>query len=108
MTGSNTSAWSLLVTWDFDPDVRQVLGILLGYHVHYLNLNDSGAFWEAKTPWDPLARDAILTGLEEYRDYNITVTAFTRIGDGAHSPFIVIRTDEHGESHIWSLKAATT
>ncbi|XP_078350977.1 phosphatidylinositol phosphatase PTPRQ-like isoform X2 [Oculina patagonica] len=95
VTGSNTSAWSLQITWDFDPNVRHVLGILLGFRVHYLNVNDSGAFWEAKTLWDPLARETILTGLEEYRDYNITITAFTRIGEGARSLSIVIRTDEH-------------
>ena len=88
--------------------MRHVLGILLGYRVHYLNVNDSGAFWDVKTLWDPLARQTTLTTLEEYRDYNITVTAFTRIGDGVNSPFIVIRTDEHGESVIWSSRFTFT
>ena len=97
MTGRNTSAWSLLIKWDFDPNVRLVLGNLLGFSVYYLNVNDSGGLWEIKTVWDPLARQTTLNGLEEYRDYNITVTAFTSIGDGAESLFIVVRTDEHGE-----------
>ena len=97
MIGRNTSAWSLLIRWDFDPNVRQVLGILLGFNVYYLNVNDSGAFWEVNTVWDPMARQTMLNGLQEYRDYNITVTAFTSIGDGVNSPFIVVRTDEHGE-----------
>ena len=74
-----------------------MLGVLLGFNVHYLNVNDSSALWKVKTVYDPLARQTILTGLEEYRDYNITITAFTKIGDGAKSPFIVSRTDEHGE-----------
>lgn len=74
-----------------------MLGVLLGFHVHYLNINDSHALWNFKTVRDPLARQTTLTGLEEYRDYNITVTAFTRIGEGAKSPFILERTDEHGE-----------
>lgn len=97
VAGRNTSAWSLLIKWDFDLNLRQVLGVLLGFHVYYLNVNDSGAFWEVKTLWDPLARQTTLNGLKEYRDYNITVTAFTRIGDGAWSLFIIVRTDEHGE-----------
>lgn len=90
----------MLIKWDFDPSVRRVLGILLGFNVHYLNLNVSGASWALKTLLDPLARQTTLTALEEYRDYNITVTAFTRIGDGAKSPFIVTRTGEHSESFI--------
>ena len=97
MTGRNTSASSLLIKWDFDPSVRQVLGILLGFNVYYLNVNDSGGFREVKTVWDPLARQTTLNDLNEYRDYDVTVTAFTRIGDGADSLFIVVRTDEHGE-----------
>ena len=97
MTGRNTSAWSLLIKWDFDPNVRQVLGILLGFSVYYLNVNESGALWEVKTVMDPLARQTTLNGLEAYRDYNITVTAFNSIGDGANSFFVVVRTDEHGE-----------
>ena len=97
MTGRNASAWSLLIKWDFDPNVRQVLGILRGFNVYYLNVNDSGALWEVKTVWDALTRQTTLNGLQEYRDYNITVTAFTSIGDGANSLFIVVRTDEHGE-----------
>ena len=97
MIGINTSAWSLLIKWDFDPNVRQVLGILLGFNVYYLNVNDSGAFWEVNTVWNPLAHQSTLNGLQEYRDYSITVTAFTSIGDGVNSFSIVVRTDEHGQ-----------
>ena len=75
-----------------------MLGILLGYHVFYQNVNDTAALWECKAVWHPLARQTTLIGLEEYRDYNITVTAFTRIGDGVGSSFIVTRTDEHSKS----------
>lgn len=85
------------VEWDFDPNVRYVLGILLGYHVFYRNVNDSSALWQSKEVLDPLARQTTLMGLEEYRDYNITVTAFTKVGEGVKCPFIVTRTDEHGE-----------
>ena len=89
----------MLVEWDFDPYVRHVLGILLGYHVFYQNANDTAALWESKAVWDPQARQTTLTELEEYRDYNITVTAFTRIGESVGSPFILTRTDEHSKSN---------
>ena len=88
----------MLVEWDFQPNVRHVLGILLGYQVFYQNVNDSGALWERKAVWDAQALQTTLTGLEEYRDYNITVAAFTRIGNGVICSFVVARTDEHGES----------
>ena len=63
----------------------------------YRNLNDSDALWESKLVWNPLARQTTLFGLEEYRDYNITVSAFTKIGDGMNCSFLVARTDEHGK-----------
>ena len=86
-----------MVEWRFDDNVRHVLGILLGYRVYYRNINDSAASWESQYVWGPLMRQTEISGLEEYRDYNITMTAFTRIGEGVRSPFVVTRTDEHGE-----------
>lgn len=39
----------------------------------------------------------ILIGLEEYRDYNIIVIVFIRIGEGVKSFFIFKRIEEYGE-----------
>ena len=86
-----------MVEWDFDDNVRHVLGVLRGYRVYYRNINDSAASWESQYVWGPLMRQTEISGLEEYRDYNITMTAFTRIGEGVRSPFVVTRTDEHSE-----------
>ena len=86
-----------MVEWDFDDNVRHVLGILLGFRVYYRNINDSAASWESQYVRGPLMRQTEISGLEEYRDYNITITAFTRIGEGVRSPFVVTRTDEHSE-----------
>ena len=86
-----------MVEWDFDDNVRHVLGVLLGFRVCYRNINDSAASWESQYVWGPLMRQTEISGLEEYRDYNITITAFTRIGEGVRSPFVVTRTDEHSE-----------
>ena len=86
-----------MVEWDFDDYVRHVLGVLRGFRVYYRNINDSAASWESQYVWGPLMRQTEISGLEEYRDYNITITAFTRIGEGVRSPFVVTRTDEHSE-----------
>ena len=91
-----------MVEWDFDDYVRHVLGVLLGYRVYYRNINDSAASWESQYVWAPLMRQTEISGLEEYRDYNITITAFTRIGEGVRSPFVVTRTDEHSKFYNYN------
>ena len=65
--------------------------------MYYRNINESAASWGSQYVWGPLVRQTEISGLEEYRDFNITITAFTRIGEGVRSPFIVTRTDEYSE-----------
>lgn len=91
-----------MVEWDFDDYVRHVLGVLRGFRVYYRNINDSAASWESQYVRGPLMRQTEISGLEEYRDYNITITAFTRIGEGVRSPFIVTRTDEHSKFYNYN------
>ena len=69
-------------------------GIITGYNITYQSQteNDSG-FVEA----GPNDRQANLTGLKEFVEYNISVAAFTAKGDGP--PFvIVVRTDQDSKS----------
>ena len=40
----------------------------------------------------------VLTGLEEYVEYNISVRAYTSAGPGPYSAGVVERTDTDGES----------
>ena len=65
-------------------------GIITGYNITYQSLteNDNGSV-EA----GPNDRQANLTGLKEFVEYNISVVAFTVKGDGPPS-FIVVRTDQ--------------
>lgn len=50
---------------------------------------------------DPLAKQtAIITGLEKYTDYNITVLCFTDPGDGEISEYNHVKTLEDGKYHI--------
>ena len=69
-------------------------GIITGYNITYQSQteNDSG-FVEA----GPNDRQADLTGLKEFVEYNISVVAFTVKGDGVPS-VIVVRTDQDSKS----------
>ena len=69
-------------------------GIIAGYNITYQSQteNDNG-FLEA----GPNDRQANLTGLKEFVDYNISVVAFTAKGDGPPS-VIAVRTDQDSKS----------
>ena len=70
-------------------------GIITGYNITYLSLteNDSG-FVKASLN----DRQANLTGLKEFVEYNISVAAFTVKGDGP--PFVfIVRTDQDSKSN---------
>ena len=65
-------------------------GIITGYNITYQSLteNDNGF-----VPAGPYDRQANLTGLKEFVDYNISVVAFTVKGGGPPN-FTVVRTDQ--------------
>ena len=89
MRGHNTSSTSISVSWDeVQAELRN--GIITGYNITYQSQteNDNG-FVQA----GPNDRQANLTGLKEFVDYNISVVAFTVKGDGPSS-IIVVRTDQ--------------
>ena len=70
-------------------------GIITGYKITYQTLteNDNGF-----VPAGPDDRQANLTGLKEFVEYNISVVAFTVKGDGPAFVFIV-RTDQDSKSY---------
>ena len=70
-------------------------GIITGYNITYQSVteNDNG-FVQA----GPNDRQANLTELKEFVEYNISVVAFTVKGDG--SPFVfIVRTDQDSKSY---------
>ena len=69
-------------------------GVITGYNITYQSLteNDNGF-----VPAGPNDRQANLTGLKEFVEYNISVVAFTVKGDGP--PFVfIVRTDQDSKS----------
>ena len=94
VTGENTSSTSILVTWEeVQAELRN--GIITGYNITYQSLteNDNGIV-EA----GPNDRQANLTELKEFVEYNISVVAFSVKGDGPPS-VIVVRTDQDSKSN---------
>lgn len=91
----NTSSTSLHVSWHVVPR-GFVHGILLGYRVFYKVATEVRNNGVASTP--ETTREKELQGLKKFTIYEITVVAFTRIGDGANSTRIFISTDEDSKS----------
>ena len=95
VTGQNTSSTSILVSWEaVQADLRN--GIITGYNITYNSQteNDNGF-----VPAGPNDRQANLTRLKEFVNYNISVVAATERGDGPLSIIVVrlVRTDEDSE-----------
>lgn len=69
-----------------------VHGILLGYRVLYTVANASKNTSIVTT--SKTTRDTKLQGLKKFTIYEVSVLAFTVIGDGANSTSLLISTDE--------------
>ena len=96
--GHNTSSTSIQVSWVV-PSAADQNGALTMYTVYYQavsgNFNDGAS--KQKTVVAPLS-EAVLTGLEEYVEYNISISASTSIGEGPLSASILVRTAEAGKT----------
>ena len=85
MRGQNTSSTNISVSWEAVQAELQN-GIITGYNITYQSQteNDNGF-----VPAGPNDRQANLTELKEFVDYNISVVAFTAKGDGPPSVIVV-------------------
>ena len=98
MRGHNTSSTSISVSWEaVQADLQN--GIITGYNITYQSLTENDNGFVTTGPDD---RQANLTGLKEFVEYNISVVAFTVKGDGPPS-VIVVRTDQDSKLN-YSLK----
>ena len=94
VAGQNTSSTSILVSWEAaQAELRN--GIIAGYIIKYQSLTENN---NGIVKAGPNGRQANLTGLKEFVEYNISVVAFTVKGDGPPS-VIVVRTDQDSESN---------
>ena len=100
VSGYNTSSTSLHVSWHEVPD-GFVHGILLGYRVLYKVANGTSNNSVVSTSGNTNEKE--LVGLKKFIIYEITVLAFTRIGDGANATSIFVSTDEDSKSNVIPL-----
>ena len=94
MTGQNTSSTSISVSWE-EVQAELQNGIITGYTIKYQSLTENDNRVVQAGPND---RQANLTGLKEFVEYNISVMAFTVKGVGPPN-FTVVRTDQDSKSY---------
>ena len=100
MQGHNTSSTSILVQWG-DVPLADQNGIILSYTVTYKAL--PGGSLQTKVVDSP-SNEATLTGLNEYTNYSITVSASTLKGGGNVSAPIIVITDEDSKFAVVLLR----
>ena len=94
MRGQNTSSTSISVSWE-EVQAELQNGNITGYTIKYQSLTESDNGVVQAGPDD---RQANLTGLKEFVEYNISVIAFTVKGGGPPN-FTVVRTDQDSKSY---------
>ena len=95
ITANVTSSTSLTVTWKSVPDIHQN-GIITQYKVQYFTESAFGGTVTVVTPASNKTTD--LTGLEEYTEYSIRISAHTVVGAGPFSQPLIATTHEDGKT----------
>ena len=94
--GSGISSTDMLVTWDIIPPIDQN-GVITAYEVLYVPLETFGGVLQTRITNVPGTETAvILTGLEEFVGYSISVRGFTAAGAGPYSNAVEATTLEDG------------
>ena len=84
-----------MVTWEMVPPIDQN-GVITMYEVLYEPLETfGGAIGPLSSP--STAMSLLLTGLEKFVNYNISVRAYTSVGAGPYSEDLTEMTSEDGE-----------
>ncbi|XP_071538392.1 cell adhesion molecule Dscam1-like [Panulirus ornatus] len=102
---TSLSSTSLLVRW-IPPPTTALHGLLQGYKVVYRPVHSSRFFHP-----DDLREKTVTTlstallGLDRYTNYSVTVTAYTRRGDGVRSTPVYCITEEDVPGPVESVKA---
>lgn len=102
VNATNKSSTAIYVEWS-PISKRFIPGILLGYHIHYTNL-DPERFGDVSTGVRPTGAGNTSTqiqGLLKFTNYSVQVSGFTVKGDGPMSDAVIVTTDEDGEKIIF-------
>ena len=86
---------SIEASWQLPPaDSRN--GIIRGFKLFYKKKGSSGSSTQIKITSES-TRTKVVTGLDEYTEYEFQVLAFTSVGDGPNGTVISLRTKEDGK-----------
>lgn len=98
MWADSVNSTSVIVTWNEVPPIDQN-GIIIAYEVKYTPLETFGGQLreEYVNTSDATVLEVLLTNLEEHLRYNISVRAYTIVGNGPFSPVITEQTPEDGK-----------
>ena len=88
------SSTEIEVSWEEVPAINEN-GIITMYEVQYIPLETFDEQISTNTVNTSMLF-IVLTGLEEYVEYNISVRAYTSAGSGPYSDGVVERTDTDG------------
>ena len=90
VSGHNTSSTSIFIIWNDIPAAEQN-GIITSYNITYHSLTENHS---NSTTVDFPDRQVTLTGLKNFVNYSITVSASTKIGPGPASKPVIVSTGE--------------
>mgnify|MGYP001799732742 CR=1 FL=1 len=95
----NVSSTAISVTWK-NVDGKERNGKIKGFKIYYKAV---GEFAVNRTVMvkeidGENSAETVLTGLEKFIKYNISVLAFTTKGDGPNSTEVTVTTDQDGKS----------
>ena len=92
----SVSSTEIMVTWDIVPPIHQN-GIITMYEVLYQPLETfSGAIGPLTVNVSGTEMSVVLMDLEEFVYYNISVRAYTSVGEGPYSIAVTTQTFEDG------------
>ncbi|XP_006825869.1 cell adhesion molecule DSCAM-like [Saccoglossus kowalevskii] len=97
------SSTSIMLVWG-PPPLQSLNGILQGYWVIYKPVTNDEDETQTHTQ-ETKALRANIYGLQKFRNYSITVLAYTRMGEGVRSEPIFIRTQQDVPEEPADVKA---
>ena len=90
---------SVTASWELPPpDDRN--GIISGFKLFYKKRGSSGSQTVSCVNSVSSTRNKVITGLDEYTEYEFQVLAYTSVGDGPNSSIKYERTKEDGKELI--------
>ena len=97
VTALANSSTTIIVSWDIVPPIDQN-GIITMYEVLYQPLETfGGAIGTLTRNVSAPDMSVVLMDLQEFVEYNISVRAYTSVGEGPYSVGSVERTNEDGK-----------